>query len=191
MNSFYSEKELNEIGFKWIGKNVLISRKTSIYGAGNISIGNNVRIDDFCILSGKITAGDYIHIAAYCALFGGEKGIILEDFVGLSSRVTVYAASDDYSGNALTNPMIPDKYRGIDSREVVIKKHALVGTDSTILPGIVIGEGSSFGAKTLINHDSEPWSINIGIPFKKVKNRSKKILELEKQFLNEIKEMAK
>ena len=53
MNSFYSKEELKEIGFKKYGENVLISRKTSIYNPEKIIIGNNVRIDDFCILSRK------------------------------------------------------------------------------------------------------------------------------------------
>ncbi len=109
--SFLSREELMEIGFKSIGENVLLSRKASIYGPENIEIGNNVRIDDFCILTGKIKLGSYIHIAAYSALFGGEEGIIMEDFSGLSSRVSVYAISDDYSGESLTNPMIPKNTR--------------------------------------------------------------------------------
>ena len=54
MNSFYTENELKQIGFKRIGENVLISRKASIYQPELIEIGNNVRIDDFCILSGNI-----------------------------------------------------------------------------------------------------------------------------------------
>lgn len=53
MNSFYTEAELKELGLKSFGKSVLLSKKVSIYGAKNISIGNNVRIDDFCILSGQ------------------------------------------------------------------------------------------------------------------------------------------
>ena len=85
--SFLSREKLMEIGFKSIGENVLLSRKASIYGPENIEIGNNVRIDDFCILSGKIKLGSYIHIAAYSALFGGEEGITMEDFTGLSSKV--------------------------------------------------------------------------------------------------------
>ncbi len=48
---FYTRKELERIGFKSIGENVLISDKTSIYSPQNISIGNNVRIDDYCVLS--------------------------------------------------------------------------------------------------------------------------------------------
>ena len=48
---FYSREQLKKIGFKSLGKNVLISDKTSIYSPENISIGNNVRVDDFSILS--------------------------------------------------------------------------------------------------------------------------------------------
>ena len=80
-SSFYSEEELLKIGFKSIGKGCLISRKTSFYGVDKISIGNNVRIDDFCILSGNITLGNNIHISAYVALYGAE-GIVFEDYTG-------------------------------------------------------------------------------------------------------------
>ena len=68
--SFLSSEELKNFGFKAIGTNVFISRKVSIYSPQSISIGNNVRVDDFCILSGNITLGSYIHISAYTALYG-------------------------------------------------------------------------------------------------------------------------
>lgn len=186
MSSFYSDEELKETGFKAIGKNVLISKKSSIYGAENISIGSNVRIDDFCIITGRITIGNYIHIAAYTALYGGNKGIVINDFANLSSRISVYSISDDYSGNTMTNPMIPDKYKAIKSEQVVIERHVIIGSGCVILPGTVLKEGSSFGAMTFINKSSEPWSINVGIPSHKIKSRSKKLLELEKEFTNEI-----
>ena len=44
MDSFYSRSELEHIGFATIGKNVLLSRKASIYSPAMISIGDNVRI---------------------------------------------------------------------------------------------------------------------------------------------------
>lgn len=59
MDSFFSKEELQLLNIK-VGNNVKISRKSSIYGY-NIEIGDNVRIDDFCILSGKIRLGNYIH----------------------------------------------------------------------------------------------------------------------------------
>ncbi len=186
MNSFYTEQELQEIGFKKIGKNVLISRKTSIYGASNITIGDNTRIDDFTILSGKLTIGDFVHVAVNCALFGGGTGIVLGDFVGVSSRTVIYAETDDYSGEVLTNPMVSDEYKNIICGEVILEKHVLIGSGSTILPGVVIGEGTSLGAMSLANKSLEAWGIYVGIPCKKIKKRSKKLLEKEKLFLEEV-----
>lgn len=70
-SAFYDSEELNEFRFAGIGHNVKISRKCSIYGAEQMHFGNNVRVDDFCILSGSITLGSNIHVAAYSGLFGG------------------------------------------------------------------------------------------------------------------------
>lgn len=183
MNSFYSQEELQSMGFKELGANVLVSRKASIYGAEKISLGNNVRVDDFSILSGRVEIGNHVHIAAYVALYGGEDGIFIEDFVGLSARTSVYSATDDYSGAALTNPTIPEQYRNVECSPVYIGRHVLVGATSVILPGVTLAEGSSFGSFSFITHDSEEWSMNMGIPAKKVKDRKKDILELERKMM--------
>lgn len=183
MNSFYLQEELDAIGFKCIGNNVCISRKCSIYGAEHISIGNNVRVDDFCILSGHIEIGNYIHIAAYSALYGGTEGIFVSDFANISSRTCVYSISDDYSGEFMTNPMVPDEYKGVESAPVYIGKHAIIGSTSVVFPGVNIAEGSAFGSFSLINRDSEAWSINTGIPAKKIRERRKDLLEKEKEFM--------
>lgn len=186
MNSYYTIDELKEIGFRSLGGvNVYISKKASIYSAENISIGNNVRIDDFCILSGSIALGNYIHIAAYSALYGGTSGIVIDDFSNISSRVCIYSVSDDYSGETMTNPMIPDKYRNVESAPIYIGKHVIVGSTSVILPGVNIAEGSAFGSFSFINRDSEAWSMNAGIPFKKIKDRSRNLLKLEADMLSE------
>ncbi len=183
MSSFYSDKELKEIGFKRIGIDVFLSRNASIYGADNIEIGNHVRIDDFCILSGNIKLGSYIHIAAYSALFGGVSGIEMDDFSGLSSRCVIYGDSDDYSGATMTNPMIPDLYRNVTGGKVLLKKHVILGTGVSILPNITIGEGTAIGSMSLVNKSLDSWGIYAGIPCKKIGNRKKNLLEKEKDFL--------
>lgn len=185
MNSFYEREELESMGFAALGDNVLISRKSSIYGACGISIGSNVRIDDFTILSGKITIGNYIHISAYTSLFAGSAGIVMDDFSGISSRCAVYAQSDDYKGNALTNPMVPEEFRGVYGATVYIGRHVLIGTGSTVLPGVTLGEGSSFGAMTLINKNAEPFTIYTGVPMRKHGERSRKILDLEAELMKQ------
>lgn len=182
-NSYYSNSEITQLGLKKIGKNVKISRKVSIYGAKNISIGNNVRIDDFCIISGTVILGSYIHIAAYCGLFGGNT-IIMEDFSAISSRVSIYTASDDYIGNALTNPTIPDKFRKVDAGKVIIGKHAIVGAGSIILPKTKLGIGVAIGALSLVKGIIPSWSVYTGIPASfKMKRKSSIITCYEKKLL--------
>ena len=185
MENFYNEKELALLGLKKVGNNVLISRNANIYGAENISIGNNVRIDDFCILSGVINIGNYIHIAAYSAIYGGKAGVYVGDFSNISSRVTIYAICDDFSGASMTNPMVPEKYKKIRNDRVIIGKHTIIGATSVVLPGIETGEGSAFGSFSFINRSSEPWSMNAGIPYKKIGDRKKDIVTLEQKLLKE------
>lgn len=190
MNSFYNEEELQHIGFKKIGKDIKLSRKASIYNPETMEIGNNVRIDDFCILSGKIKIGSHIHIAAYCGLWGTE-GICIDDFCGLSSRISIYTYSDDYSGLTLTNPCIPDKYKKLDKGGVYINRHVIIGTFSVILPGVEIGEGVAVGAMSLVKNSLKSWRIYAGIPAKELKKRKKDVLKLEREFLKEYQQVQR
>lgn len=185
MESFYSTEELEQLGLKKYGTNVLISKKASLYGTESISIGNDVRIDDFCILSGKIELQNNIHIAAYSALFAGEKEIVMKDYTCLSSRCVIYAKTDDFSGEALTNPMIPDKYRKVTEGKVTLERHVLIGTGTTILPSVLIGEGTAVGSMSLVNRSLEPWGIYVGCPCKRIKERKRNLLEIEKRMMNE------
>lgn len=184
MNSFYSSEELQGIGLKVYGKNVLISRKASIYDASNITIGDNVRIDDFCIVSGTVRFGNNIHLAAYSALYGGRAGITVEDFANISSRVCIYAVSDDYSGYTMTNPTVPDEYKKVQNKPVYIGKHVIIGSGCTILPGVYLSEGVALGAMSLFKTKGEPWKIYAGIPAKVIKDRNRGLLELEKEYVN-------
>ena len=185
MNSFLSLEELEKIPFKSIGKNVLISRHASIYSPERISIGINVRVDDFCILSGNIVLGNNIHIAAYSALYGGQSGIQIDDFSNISSRVCIYAISDDYSGYTMTNPTIPEKYKHIQDEPVYLGKHVIVGSGCTILPGVILAEGAALGAMSLCKKSVDAWTIYAGIPARKIKQRRKELLDLEKEFERE------
>ena len=182
---FLSKDELRKIGFKSIGDNVLISDKCSIYSPQNIEIGNNVRIDDFCILSagsGGIIIGNNIHIACYASMIGAGK-ITLEDFSQVSSRVVILSSSDDFSGDYLVGPCIPSEFTNVKSAPVKLMKHSVIGTGSTILPNVTISEGAAVGAMSLVKDNVGEFDIVVGIPAKKVKDRKRKILEIELEFL--------
>ena len=183
LNPYYTNKELKELGFRSLGRRVLISRTCRIYTPETISIGNHVLIDDFTILNGDITIGDHVHISSNDELYAGEASITIGDFSGISSRVSFYATSDDFSGASLNNPTVPHAFRFEKNLPIVLGKHVLTGTGSTVLPGVTIGEGCAFGSMTMIDKSTEPWGIYVGIPAKRIKERKQDLLEFEKKLV--------
>ena len=176
---YLTENELKTIGLKEYGYDVLIDRYALIISPEKIVIGNHVRVDAFATLNGNITLGNYIHISQFCGLYGGDAGIIMDDYSGLSSKCAVYASSDDYSGKSMTNPTVPMEFKPeFMNAPVRIHKHVIVGCGSVILPGVDIGEGSAIGSMSLCNHNIDSWYIYAGCPAKKIKKREKDIITL-------------
>ncbi|MDA3878206.1 MAG: acyltransferase [Halothiobacillus sp.] len=184
--AYLSETQLREIGFRRLGKNVKISDKTSIYNPELIELGDNSRIDDFCVVSGRVVVGQYCHITPMCLVAGGVPGILISDFCTLAYGVKIFAQSDDYSGLTLTNSLIPKKYKSEIYKSVSVGRHVIIGAGSVVFPGVHIAEGCSVGAMTLVNKSTLPWGVYVGNPARRVKERKKDLLELEKKFLEEI-----
>ena len=105
---YYAREELEEMKFRKLGRDILISRTSRLYSPEYISVGDHSVVDDFCILSGNIEIGRNVHLAHGCRVIGGREGISMADFSGLAFGVTVFAQSDDYGGDALTNRTVPD-----------------------------------------------------------------------------------
>lgn len=183
--AYLSESQLAEMGFRSVGKGVRLSDKACIYGAERIEIGDYSRIDDFSLISAGekgIRIGSQVHIACYVSMIGSEL-IDLEDFVGVSARTCVYSSTDDYSGEYLTNPTIPDQFKNVINGPVIFEKHSLIGAGCVILPGVRFGVGCSVGAMSLVTRDCEPYGIYVGVPAKLMKARSRRTAELENEFL--------
>ena len=182
--AYLSQQEVEELGFKEIGINVKISKNASIYGAHNISIGDNVRIDDFCVLSagnGGIIIGAYIHIGVYSSLIGA--GLIhLNDFCNISSKVAIYSSNDDYSGEYMTNPQISSEYKNVEIGPVIIGRHVIIGSGSIILPNSTMEDGSALGALSMLQGNILKSEIYAGVPAKFIKMRSNKLFEIENKF---------
>jgi len=162
--SWLTEDELRNLNFKSIGKNVLISNKASLYNPELMSIGDYSRIDDFCVISGQVTMGRNVHIAVFNNLAGGELGIRLEDFSGLAYGCDIFSQTDDYNGDTLTNPTIPDEFKKEIKKPVRVGKHCIVGTKSIIFPGVNMKDGCSLGAMSMLTQDTDPWGVYLGVP---------------------------
>lgn len=168
-----------------VGRNVAIHESVVIFNPGHLHIGNDVRIDCLAVISAGeegVFVGNNVHIATMAQIFGSGGRVTLEDFSGMSSRSTVYTASDDYSGESMTNPTVPAQYKRVTTGPVTFRRHALVGCGSVIMPNTELGLGSAVGALTFVNRSVPAFTIVAGSPMRKIADRKRVILELEKQY---------
>ena len=183
---FLDPYQLNNLGLRYLGKNVKISDKASLNNPDKLSIGDNSRIDDFCVISGEVTLGRNVHIANRCSLEGGVAGIEFKDFSAMAYNGVVFSQSDDYLGYALTNPTVPQDLVKVTYGRVVIGRHTLIGTAVVIVPGVELGDCCSVGAMSLVNRSSPEGWILVGIPAKPVKPRRKDLLAKEQEYMERI-----
>jgi dTDP-4-amino-4,6-dideoxy-D-glucose acyltransferase len=181
----YSDDELIVLGLGGVGKNVRLDRTAIILNPAGLHIGDDVRIDAFCLISAfgaGVSVGRHVHIAAGAYIFGGG-GVTIDDFAGISARSIIYSTNDDYSGEHLTGPTLPPEFTNVTTAPVHIGRHAVLGAGSVILPGVVFGEGSVCGALSLVKRNVSPFTMVAGTPAREVKSRSRRLLELEREFL--------
>lgn len=180
----YLDREaLEGLGFASLGQNVRISDRAAIYNAEQMEIGDNSRIDDFCVLSGRLTIGRNVYIGPGGLIAGGQPGIVFDDFVTLAYHVQVFSQSDDYSGQTMTNSTVPTAYKAEFKRAVHLGRHSILGAGSIVMPGVILAEGTALGAATLVLRSTEPWGIYVGNPARRLRERHRDLLELEAQYL--------
>lgn len=178
-SEFLTNEELEKLNFGKIGNNVKIKRNASLYFTENIFIGDNVRIDDFTVVVASrepVIFHDYILVASQCYIAGSD-GFLMESFSTLAPGVKIYTGSDDYSGEKLTNPTVPEDMRGGPCGPVKLCEHVIVGSSSVIFPDLTINEGCSIGALSLVNKSLDSWGIYCGTPATFLRSRSKNLLK--------------
>ena len=75
-------------------------------------------------------------------------GVVIESNVQIGSHCSIYSIST-----------IDNLYG-----KIVLKKNSRIGSHSTILPGVIIGENSIIGAHSLINKDIPDNVLAFGVP---------------------------
>ena len=168
-----TEEQLRSIGLAAFGSDVSIDQSAQIWGAEHIRVGSHVRIDAFSVLSagpGELIIGDHVHISVASRIIA-SAGVTMSSFAGLSSGVSIYSASDDYSGGALTNPTVPNDLRNVTGKPVFLGRHVIIGAGSVLLPGVRLEAGAAVGALTLVRHDVAENVIVSGNPMRQVGTR--------------------
>ncbi|MGC7870016.1 acyltransferase [Desulfosporosinus sp. SYSU MS00001] len=129
-----------------------ITTRTVIYGGCEIRSPWNIKAGN-CVIS------------TYCIL-DGRNGIEFGDNVVLGSGVHIWTEE-----HGLNDPLF-----GVQNENrapVVMKSHAWVCSDSTLLPGVIVGEGAVVASRACLTKDAEPFGVYAGIPARKIKERNR------------------
>lgn len=140
-------------------------------------IGDGTNIWQYCVVLQGADIGKSCNICSHCFI---ENNVSIGNNVTIKNGVQIWDGmiidDDVFIGPNVTftnDPMprskkYPDNFYGSH-----IKKGASIGANSTILPGIVIGEHSLVGAGSVVTKNVEPYSIVVGNPakfYKKIKD---------------------
>lgn len=149
LNAKFSEEACNLRYNYWNKRVKHIGRKTIIYGDINIQNPIKVIIGDCC------TVNDGVFISA-------RDFVTIGNNVTISARVTILTGGIDIKSTQNRNHI---------SGEVKINNNVWIGANSTILPGIEIGEGCVIGAGSVVTKNLPSNSVCVGVPAKPIKGR--------------------
>lgn len=169
---------------KSCGKDVFISARAEIRRPHLVELGHHVAIDSGVYITTRAVIGDYTHISPYVTVIGGEKSsFLLDHFATVAAGSRIIAGSDEFLGEGFTSVTVPEEFRDkVNFSTIRIGRFAGVGSNVVIMPGVTLAEGSVIGAAALVTHDTEPWTIYMGVPARPVKIRKKeKMLEFAKR----------
>jgi acetyltransferase-like isoleucine patch superfamily enzyme len=125
-------------GFK-TGHNALVRENSEL--GDNVLIGTNSVVDGNCKIGNNVSVQTDAYITAYT---------IIEDNVFIGPRVVTTNDKYMYYGAKLIGP--------------TIKKGARIGANSTLLPGVIIGEGAVIGSGSVVTKDVPAGATVVGNP---------------------------
>lgn len=144
----------------------------------SFEIGEGSIVDDFCYVSARVKVGIHSHIAAGCSIAGGAVHLFtLGDFSSLSAGVRIWCGSDDFVRDIVT--LVPQGFPAIKENfiagDVTCERLTAVGSNSVVMPGNRLPEGSVIGALSFVppGFELEPWTVYAGTPVRAVKRRDR------------------
>jgi len=114
-------------------------------------------------------------------MISSSTNIIFGNYTGISSGVKLFGGCDDFSGEFLTNPTIPHKYLNVQTGDIILEDHVLLGASTIVLPNVVLKQGTAVAAMSLVKKDTEAWKMYAGCPVKFLKDRKQNCLLLQEQ----------
>ncbi len=175
------------------GRNVVFGQHVVLRHPGKIRIGDNVVIDDNCLLDAKGDANQGIRIGS--GVFVGRNTILsckngdieLADRANLgfncevfsASRVTIgadtllaaycYVVGGDHDLSDTSKPILAGAR---SSKGVVIGEGVWMGSGAKILDGVTIGANAVIGAQAVVRDEVPAYAIAAGVPARIIGTRA-------------------
>jgi acetyltransferase-like isoleucine patch superfamily enzyme len=191
---FFLRKIFYPFIIKQVGRGVVFGRNVTLRHPHKIVIGDNTFIDDNAVLDAKgrgndgLLIGQNVFVGQNTILSCKEGSIRIEDWCALSSNCSLlseskirigkfcYLAGQCYlvaGGNhGYDRTDVPIMFQpSVDKGGIDIGEDVWLGASVTVLDGVSVGKGSVIGAGSLVVESLPPYSVAVGVPAAKIKDR--------------------
>jgi len=145
------------------GRGVILRSRTTIINCRNVAIGAGSIFQDHVYIragaDGSVRFGPRCMVNSFCRFFG-HGGIEIGEASQFGPGVTVTTTNHDFTSDRLEETF----------RKVIIGRHVWIGANSTILPGVTIGDRCVVGAGSVVTRDLPPNSVAVGAPARVIRS---------------------
>ena len=138
-----------------LGKNVRLAEFINLYGC---TVGDNTKIGAFVEIQKNAYIGQNVKISSHTFIC---EGVYIEDNCFIGHNVSFINDKYPHSVNADGTLQTEADWK---VEKTLVKKGASIGTSSTILCGVTIGENAIVGAGSVVTKDVPPNTIAAGVP---------------------------
>lgn len=175
------------------GRNVVFGQHVVLRHPHKIHIGDNVVIDDSCLLDAKGTSnrgiciGNGVFIGRQTILSCKNGDIELGDGANIGFNCEIFSASRVAVGpktllaaysylvggdHDFSNPGAPVLEQSRRSSGIAVGAGAWLGAGAKVLDGVTVGDGAIIGAGAVVRENVPDWAVAVGIPARVVSVRT-------------------
>jgi acetyltransferase-like isoleucine patch superfamily enzyme len=148
------------------GENVRLFGFVNLYGC---SIGDNTKVGAFVEIQKNATIGRNVKISSHTFIC---EGVQIEDEVFIGHNVSFINDKFPRGTNPNGGLQTEADWQVVPT---IVRRGASIGTGSTILCGVTIGEAAMVGAGSVVTRDVAPHTIVAGVPARELKSISKSL----------------
>ena len=160
---------IDQARFREVGEHVIFEHGALAFHPENISIGSNVYVGHYAILSGyyksEMQIGSNVWIGQQCFLHSAG-GLVIGDGVGIGPGVSITTSSHREVPRSF-----PITAAEVEFAPVFLEAGCNIGIRAIILPGVRIGRGAQIGAGAVVSQNIPEYAVAVGIPARVIRFR--------------------